>query len=190
MSTGAVVYAISWVDGSFSWSTMSSTSCSRSWNLPILCSSSLRWLVVWAAVNVGFVLFTLLLLFSYVFALSSIFAILSIRSSTTFSRWSMRFCYVWLISFWSTISFCSLVMSSFIWLHTSLTATFFASYSCLSRTVASPIYRTLSSSAFPAVWTVLICSSAWSFHVVFALDFTTRSAICVAWFLRLPTTWD
>jgi hypothetical protein len=86
MSTGAVAYAISWVDGSLSWSTMSSTSCKRSWNLPILDSSSFRWLVVWAAVNVGFVLVCFWLQFSGVFVLSSIFVSLSTKSSTTFSR--------------------------------------------------------------------------------------------------------
>ena len=147
----AVAWAMGYVDGSFSYNTMSSTSYNRSWNLPIRCSNSFMLLVIWAVVKVVLDRKDFEMFVSYVFALSSIFAILSIRSSTTFSRWSMRFCYVWLISFWSTISSCSFVMSSFIWLHTSLTATFFASYSCLSRTVASPIYRTLSSSAFPAV---------------------------------------
>jgi hypothetical protein len=154
------------------------------------CSNSFMWAVIWAVVNVAFDRRDLEVVVSCVFAASSIFVILSTRSSTTFSRWSMRFYYVWLISFWSTISCCNLVMSSLSWLQTSFTATFLVSCSCLASTVASPIYRTLSSSAFPAVCTVLIDSSACSYHVLCALDFMTRSVIWAAWFLRLPTTWD
>jgi hypothetical protein len=58
ISAGAVACAMSWVEGSFNWSTMSSTSYNRSWNFPIRCSSSFKWLVVWAVVNVDFVLVT------------------------------------------------------------------------------------------------------------------------------------
>jgi hypothetical protein len=48
----AVAWAVGYVDGSFSYSTMSSTSCNLSWNLPILCSSSFMWAVIWAVVKV------------------------------------------------------------------------------------------------------------------------------------------
>ena len=128
------------------------------------------------------------LLFSYVFVLSSIFVILSTKSSTTFSRWSILFYCVLLISFYSTISSCSFVMSLSICFHKSLIATFLSSCACLATIVFSPIYLTLSSRAFPAVWTVLIYSSAWSFHVLSARWFPTRSVMWAAWFLRFPTT--
>ena len=190
MSIGAVSCAICWVEGSFNYSTMSSTSYKRSWNLPIQDSSSFRWLVVWAAVYVGFVLVCFWLLFSGVFFLSSIRVILSTKSSTTFSRWSILFYCVWFTSFYSTISSCSFVMSLSNCFHKSLITTFLSSCSCLAAIVFSPSYLTLSSRAFPAVWTVLICSSAWSFHVLSTRCFPTRSVMWAAWFLRFPTTWD
>jgi hypothetical protein len=91
MSAGAVAYAMGCVDGSLSWSTMSSTSCNLSWNLPIRCSNSFMWAVIWAVVKVVLDREDLELLASCVFVLSSIFVILSIKSSTTFSRWSILF---------------------------------------------------------------------------------------------------
>jgi hypothetical protein len=190
MSIGAVACAMSWVEGSFNCNTMSSTSYKRSWNLPSLDSNSFIWAVVCAAVSEDLVLVYFWLLGSYVFALSSIFVILSTRSSTTFSRWSMRFCYVWLRSFCSTISSYSFVMSSFSYFHRSFMATFLSSCCSLTSTAVSPIYRTLSSRAFPAVYTILIYSSAYSCQVLVARDFTTRSVTWAAWFLRFSTTWD
>ena len=70
------------------------------------------------------------------------------------------------------------------------TATFLSSCSSLTSTAVSPIYRTLSSSAFPAVYTVLIYSSACSFQVLSILCFLTWSVIWAAWFFIFPTTWD
>jgi hypothetical protein len=79
-------------------------------------------------------------------------------------------------------------MSLSICFHKSFITTFLSSCSCLAAIVLSPIYLTLSSRAFPAFCTVLICSSACSFHVLSTLCFPTRSVMWAAWFLRLPTT--
>jgi hypothetical protein len=137
---------------------------------------------------VDFVFVCFWLLLSGVFCLSSIRVILSTKSSTTFSRWSILFYCVLFTSFYSTISFCSFVMSLSICFHKSLITTFLSSCSCLAANVLSPIYLTLSSSAFPAVWTVLIYVSACSFHVLSTFCFPTRSVMWAAWLLRFPTT--
>ena len=167
---------------------MSSTSCRRSWNLPILCSSSLRWVDIWGAVKTDFVRDGFWLLVSYLFALSSIAIILSSKSSTTFSRWSILFDCVWFRSFWSTISLCSCVMSPSVYFKIAFMATTLSSWSTLTISAVSLIYRTLSSSVLPADWTTLIYCSA--FYYQSQIDFCLVSTFCTnaAWPLMFATT--
>lgn len=163
-----VTFGVSgWVEVSFSWSTMVSTSSIRSFIYFVVFSQALMVVSIlfscyWGALD----LVARWVAVSSVLALSSALVILSIKSSTTFSRCEILDCCSLFTASWSSISRCSYwtsFSSSFMFSERSL---ILSSCSSRMRTAASPIRRTFSSSWFPACWTCLIFASASFFQAL------------------------
>jgi hypothetical protein len=152
------------VEVSFSCSMICSTSAILSSVLEVRASNACRCAATLAGVVAAFVFEVVGGLGSSMFALSSYVVTRATRSSTSLSRCSILACCSLLISYWSKMSTCNYVILSSMPRYLDLSSLVLSSCSNLTRTADSPRILTFSSRLLPAVWTVLMESSASFFH--------------------------
>ena len=162
-SAGARASFTGCVDGSLSYSTMLSTSSNLVSNSFCVWASFYNYSTMAGSV----VVFDLVLRGAYsssIFSWSSNFAILPTRSAITSLWWIIRSSASLFISFYSSMSYWSYVISLSYSSSLVLRAWNFSLRSMWTCGACSSMPPTFCSRAFPAVWTLLIVSSTFCFH--------------------------